>query len=123
MSRAKGHIALFHIDYKKEVRLTQSCELPVLPPGVEYACQHVLKKLVKLDDRSVRHPKRMQFTIRTAGRVKNAMLCRKCKEKSDAFKKTYGSDKDLFIGVRKATPEELKHPPMPDAIRKAIAGK
>lgn len=122
MARSKRHTALFHLDYK-EVRPIQSSRLPALPPDVEYACQHAFKKLIKLGDGSVRRPTKMQFTIRTVGKLRNVVLCRRCKEKSDECKEIHGSDMHLFSAVRKSSPDELRRQPMPPASLRAQAGK
>ena len=118
---AKKPVALFHLHFLEARSAQPNWEegWPDLPPHVEHACQHVLKKLVKLTDGSIRYPNRMAFTIQAAGQLNNVLLCGGCKKKSAECKKTYGSDRNVFIAVRKSTPEELKRYPMPPAMRKA----
>jgi len=88
----------------------------------EYACLHVFKKLTKPSDDSGREPQRTQYTMETAGKFNNVMLCAGCKRKSEKCKTRHGSDKYLFVGLQKSGPGPLKPPPLPTSMR-AKAGQ
>lgn len=113
MARAKDHLALIRL-------ADHNFQWP--QPEAEYACLHLFKKLTKPSDDSGQESQRTgrtQYTLETAGNFNNVILCAGCKRKSEKCKTRHGSDKLLFVGVRKATPEELKRHPVPPMMGKS----
>jgi len=133
MSRAKSHRLLIKLYEAPHPKLAQA----------EYACSHIAKLLPELKKdpgvlvfagapdspryalRIVKNGKarRSPFTIESAGKFNNVLVCTSCRKKSANLKKVYGSDKYLFVAYEKSGPGGPPKPPLPILYKGAKAGK